>query len=77
MTNTHVNIFLKQNATDLDAVQQVFKLSNGERDFLASPKKGHFLLKMARESTTGYAYPFSYEKYLIEKQSTARMSGGK
>ena len=77
LTNTHVNIFLKQNATDLDAVQQVFKLSNGERDFLASPKKGHFLLKMARESTTGYAYPFSYEKYLIEKKSTARMSEGR
>jgi len=73
LTNTHINIFLKQNNTDLDAVQNKFKLSDGERDFLATSKKGHFLLKLARESTTGYAYPFAMEKYLIEKSSTARM----
>ena len=71
--STHVNIFLKQSATDLDAVQAKFKLSNGERDFLAGPKKGHFLLKMGNESTVGYAYPFAYEKYLIEQKTTAKM----
>ncbi len=73
LTNCHTNVFLKQNATDLDAVQDHFKLSDGEREFLAAPSKGHFLLKMARESTTGYARPFPYEKYLIEKKSTAQM----
>lgn len=73
LTNTHVNIFLKQNNTDLDAVQQKFKLSDGERDFLATAKKGHFLMKLSRESTTGYAYPFPMEKYLIERNSTAKM----
>lgn len=71
--NTHVNIFLKQSATDLDAVQAKFKLSNGERDYLANPRKGHFLLKMGNESTVGYAYPFAMEKALIEKRTTARM----
>lgn len=71
--STHVNIFLKQSATDLDAVQAKFKLSNGERDYLAGPKKGHFLLKMGNESTVGYAYPFAYEKYLIEQKTTAKM----
>ncbi len=75
--NTHVNIFLKQNATDLDAVQAKFKLSNGERDYLSSPKKGHFLLKMANESTVGYAYPFEFEKRLIEKRMTAKMTAGR
>lgn len=73
LTNTHVNIFLKQNNTDLDAVQSKFKLSDGERDFLATAKKGNFLLKMSRESTIGYAYPFPHEKKLIEANSTARM----
>ena len=73
--NTHVNIFLKQSPTDLDAVQAKFKLSNGERDYLANPRKGHFLLKMGNESTVGYAYPFAVEKALIEKHSTARMTG--
>ena len=71
--STHVNIFLKQSATDLDAVQAKFKLSNGERDYLANPRKGHFLLKMGNESTVGYAYPFAVEKALIEKRTTARM----
>lgn len=70
--NTHVNIFLKQSAADLDAVQAKFKLSNGERDYLANPRKGHFLLKMGNESTVGYTYPFAVEKALIEKRTTAQ-----
>ncbi len=75
LTNTHVNLFLRQNATDLDAVQQVFRLSDGERDFLASPRRGHFLLKMGRESTTGYASPFPWEKEQIEKATAAARGG--
>ena len=31
LSNAVVNIFLKQSSTDLDAVQEKFKLSNGER----------------------------------------------
>ena len=71
LTNASVNIFLRQNATDIDEVQTVFKLSNGERNFLLSASKGNFLLKMSDESTTGYARAFDYEKYLIEKKTAA------
>lgn len=73
LTNTTVNIFLRQNATDIDDVQSVFKLSDGERNFMLSATKGNFLLKMQEESTTGYAMAFDYERFLIEKKSAAMM----
>jgi len=48
LTNASVNVFLKQNATDIDDVAAVFKLSDGEKNFLSTAKKGHFLLKMGQ-----------------------------
>lgn len=74
LTNATVNIFLKQNSTDIDDVQKVFKLSDGERNFLLSSKKGHFLLKIGQESSVGYALPFEHEKYLIEKKTIAAVN---
>jgi len=71
LSNAVVNIFLKQSSTDLDAVQDKFKLSNGERSYLMSPPRGHFLLKMNSEATIGYAFATDYEKYLIEKRTIA------
>lgn len=67
LTNAVVNIFLQQNATDIDAVQATFKLSDGERNFLLSAKRGEMLIRMSGESSVAYAYPFQYEKQLIEK----------
>lgn len=72
LTNATVNIFLRQNSTDIDEVQNMFKLSNGEKDFLLSATKGNFLLRLQQESTTGFARAFDYEQYLIEKK-TAKM----
>lgn len=71
LTNAVVNIFLKQASTDIDAVQEKFKLSNGERSYLLSPPRGHFLLKMNSEATIGYAFATDYEKYLIERRTIA------
>ena len=71
LTNATVNIFLRQNSTDIDDVQKVFKLSNGERNFLVSATKGNFLLRLQEESTTGFARAFDYEQYLIEKKTAA------
>jgi len=71
LSNAVVNIFLKQSSTDLDAVQDKFKLSNGERAYLTSPPRGHFLLKMNSEATIGFAHATDYEKYLIEKRTIA------
>lgn len=71
LSNAVVNIFLRQASTDIDALQDKFKLSNGERSYLTSPPKGHFLLKMNSEGTIGYAFPTDYEKYLIERRTIA------
>ena len=67
LTNTAVNIFLRQNETDAPEVQKMFRLSDGERDFLTRAPKGNFLLKIGNESTVGQAVPFEYEHYIITK----------
>lgn len=67
LTNTVVNIFLKQDSTDIDAVQDTFKLSDGERNFLLGAKRGEMLIRMNGESSVAYAFPFEYEKELISK----------
>mgnify|MGYP000889788958 FL=1 len=67
LTNAVLNIFFKQDATDIEAVQNTFRLSDGEKRFLLSAKIGQMLVKMGEESTVAYAMPFSYEKDLIDK----------
>jgi len=67
LTNAIVNIFLKQDSTDIDAVQDTFKLSDGERNFLLTAKRGEMLIRMNGESSVAYAFPFEYEKDLISK----------
>lgn len=65
LTNTTVKIFLKQNSTDIDAVQETFKLSDGEKQFLLTAKRGEMLIRMNEESSLGLAMPFQYETDLI------------
>ena len=65
LTNTVVNILLKQNPTDIDAVQEVFKLSGGEKQFLLTAKRGEMLIRMNDESSLVLAYPFPDELRLI------------
>lgn len=65
LTNAGVNIFLKQDASDVEAVQNTFKLSDGEKGFLLSAKTGELLLKMDEESSVVYALSFDYEASLI------------
>lgn len=67
LTNAVVNIFLRQDATDIDAVQDTFKLSDGEKNFLLEAKRGELLIKMNGESSVAYAMPFEYEQNLITR----------
>lgn len=73
LTNAKVKVLLGQDPTDIDAVQQVFKLSDGERNFLLSAKRGEMLIKMNAESSVVYALPFPFEKQLIEKAYAAKV----
>lgn len=74
LTNAAVNIFLRQTSTDIDDVQKVFKLSDGERGYLLSARRGCFLLRAGEDGTVGYAYPTAYERVLIEKGTVAEVS---
>lgn len=65
LTNAVVNIFLKQNSTDIDDVQETFKLSDGEKSFLLTAKRGEMLIRMSEESSVVEVIPFEYEKKLI------------
>lgn len=65
LTNTVVNILLKQNPTDIDAVQEVFKLSSGEKQYLLTAKRGQILIRMNDESSQVYVLPFPDELALI------------
>ena len=67
LTNAAVNIFLGQSSTDIDALQDTFTLSDGEKNFLLQAKIGEYLIKMAGESTAAFALAFDYEKDLITK----------
>ncbi len=70
LTNAVVNIFLRQDSTDIDALQDTFKLSDGERNFLLQAQRGEILIKMNGESSVAYVMPFEYEKQLIVKANT-------
>lgn len=65
LTNATTNIFLGQESTDLDAVQETFKLSDGETGFLKTCKRGELLIKTGQDGCIAFAHSFDYEKYLI------------
>ncbi len=66
LLNASVNILLRMEAMALDSVKKVFKLSDGESQFLIGARRGEFLMKMGTDSTVGMAIPFDYEKKMIE-----------
>lgn len=72
LTNTICNILLGQSTTDIDMVQDTFKLSDGERDFLLTAKRGEMLLKIGKESSIVLAYPFQYEYNLLARQKSKK-----
>ncbi len=65
LTNTAVRIFLQQSSTDIDALQEKFKLSNGEREFLLSATTGQILLKTEKDSCIAFVRAFPYEAAII------------
>lgn len=74
LTNAFTKIFLKQNATDIDAVQDVFKLSDGEKQMLLQANRGEMLIKLAEDSSVGYSYAFPFEEQLIKNSMVERQN---
>ncbi|AJD93556.1 type IV secretory pathway VirB4 component-like protein (plasmid) [Jeotgalibacillus malaysiensis] len=67
LKNAVTKILLKQDSTDIDGVQDMFKLSDGERNFLLQAQRGEALIKMSQQSSVAYVLPFDYEVEFISK----------
>jgi len=65
LTNAATVFLLRQSPTDIDAVQEVFHLSRGEREFLMSSGIGEALMKAGRNSTVVRVVASDYEKEFI------------
>ena len=65
LTNAATVFLLRQSPTDIDAVQEVFHLSRGEREFLLSSGIGEALLKAGKNSTVVRVVASDYEKEFI------------
>lgn len=67
LSNSVVNFFLGQDQTDITALQDRFKLSDGEVNFLLRAKRGETLIRIQQESAVGQIVAFPYEQALIDK----------
>ena len=69
LMNTAVKMFLKQNETDIDALQEKFKISDGERNFLLTSKTGEVLIKTDTDSAICMVSPFESETRIIHNSA--------
>jgi len=65
LTNAATVLLLRQSPTDIDAVQDVFHLSQGEREFLLSCGVGESLIKVGKNSTAIKVVASNYEREFI------------
>ena len=65
--NTAVKMFFKQNETDIDALQEKFKISDGERNFLMQSRTGEMLIKTDTDSAVCEVKAFDCEVEIINK----------
>ena len=73
LTNAAVQFFLRQSTSDIDAVQDVFKISDGERRFLLRAGLGEILLKTETESALMQAVAFPFEHKLLSKKRSEKI----
>lgn len=65
LNNTTIKMLLRQDATSIDILQETFQLSDGERNFLLSAKKGNMVIKFNKEDIIATSMPSDFEKNLI------------
>lgn len=73
LTNSAMNIFLKTKTEDLDSVQEMFKISDGERNFLMQASRGEALIRTTVESaiTQVRLLPSEYDLIVNKKKQEA------
>lgn len=71
LMNSALNMFLRTKPADLDAIQERFKISDGERLFLVQARRGEVLIRTSVESAIVQTNILPSEKaLLIDKKST-------
>lgn len=68
LANCSINIFLKQDNKFIEAFQDYFKISDGEKSFLTTCSRGQGIIKIAQETAIVNVTGFPCESQLIERQ---------
>lgn len=65
LTNALSSMFLRQDTTDIDLLQDTFKLSDGEKAFLLGARRGEMLMKISGQTAVAQVVPFEIEERII------------
>lgn len=76
LTNSSINVFLKTKTEDCDGVQEMFKLSDGERHFILQASKGEALIKTAKESAIMQTHVLEYEEDIFFRRKKIKSTEG-
>ena len=68
LANSAVKAFLKQAPEDIEAVGDKFIMSEGEKNFLLTAKRGELLLKVGQESIIADVFAFQFEHEMIARK---------
>ncbi|MBQ8379679.1 MAG: ATP-binding protein [Clostridia bacterium] len=66
LTSSEVKLFLAQDKSEIEYLKEVFKLSNGEADFLLTCYRGEGLIKIGQESAVIAIQPTQKEFEFVE-----------
>lgn len=70
LTSAETKLFLAQDKSEIDSLKEVFKLSEGERDFLLTCGRGEGLLRLESESAVIAIKPTQREFEFVETNLT-------
>ena len=74
LTNALTSILLRQDSSDIDLLQDTFKLSDGEKGFLLGARRGEILIKMAGQTAVAQVVPFAMEERIITPEKFANLN---
>ena len=63
-------LFMKQDESEIEYIKEVFKLTNGERDFIESCPKGEGILQIGTSSAQIYIAPTEHEIDMMDSETS-------